>query len=192
MDDITGRLARRLRQEREARSWSLADLAERSNVSRAMISKIERGEASPTAELLNRLATGFGLTLASIFAEADPGLDPAAPRVARRAEQAEWRDPGTGYLRRNVSPPGAPALEIVEVQFPAGGRVVFDAYHETRIVQQLWLLEGAMELAVGDATFHLSAGDCLAMTLDQPVIFHNPGEAPARYAVVLARPEIRR
>lgn len=192
MDEITERLARRIRHEREERGWSLADLAERSGVSRAMISKIERGEASPTAELLNRLTTGFGLTLADIFAGENDTGDAAAPRLVRRADQPEWHDPGTGYIRRNISPPGAPGLEVVDVLFPAGGRVVFDAFHDAPILQQIWLLEGVMELTLGERSCRLEAGDCLAMTLGQPITFHNPGSATARYAVMLVRPEARR
>jgi transcriptional regulator with XRE-family HTH domain len=52
IDDPAPRIANRIRVEREQRSWSLADLSERSGVSRAMISKIERNEASPTATVL--------------------------------------------------------------------------------------------------------------------------------------------
>jgi transcriptional regulator with XRE-family HTH domain len=64
IDDVSDRIARRLRLERDSRSWSLADLAERSGVSRATISKIERAEVSPTAVVLVRLAAAFDLTLA--------------------------------------------------------------------------------------------------------------------------------
>ena len=55
MTDPTKSLAKRVHIEREARGWSLADLAKRSGVSRAMISKVERGEASPTAALLGQI-----------------------------------------------------------------------------------------------------------------------------------------
>nr|WP_029004653.1 helix-turn-helix domain-containing protein [Azorhizobium doebereinerae] len=192
MDVVTQTLARRVRQEREARGWSLAECAERSGVSRAMISKIERAEASPTAELLNRLATALGLTLAAIFADPEADADPAATRLARRAAQGEWRDPATGYLRRTVTPPGAPGAKIVEVEFPAHGRVVFDTVADIGIAQQVWMLEGEMELTLAGETHRLAAGDCLAMTLSQPVAFANPAGRPARYAVVLARPEARR
>src|SRR3954453_17265099 len=62
-NDPTHGISHRLRLEREARQWSLGTVAERSGVSKAMISKIERGEASPTAALLGRLSGAFGLTL---------------------------------------------------------------------------------------------------------------------------------
>src|SRR5580692_9656349 len=72
---VDASLSARVRLEREARNWTLADLATRSGISRAMLSKIERGEASPTAALLGRLSAAFGLTMSQLFAriEDEPG-----------------------------------------------------------------------------------------------------------------------
>ncbi len=71
VDDLSARLAQRLRLERDSRGWSLADLAERSGVSKATISKIERAEVSPTAVVLVRLASAFDLTLAGLMLRAE-------------------------------------------------------------------------------------------------------------------------
>ena len=70
-DESTARIARRIRLERDARGWSLADLAERSAVAKATISKIERAEMSPTAVTLLRLASAFDLTLAGLLLRAE-------------------------------------------------------------------------------------------------------------------------
>ncbi len=122
---MDARLAERLRGLRRERGLTLDGLAERAGVSRSMISLIERGESSPTASVLHRIATGLGATLASLFAEEER---PEASPVARRADQPAWRDPGTGYLRRNLSPPGFPSpIELVEVVLPPGARVAYDA-----------------------------------------------------------------
>ena len=44
--------------------------------------------------------------------------------VARAAAQPPWQDPGSGYVRRNVSPAGWPApFQIVDVHFPPRARV---------------------------------------------------------------------
>ena len=71
VDDTGARIAHRLRLERDARAWSLADLAERSGVAKATISKIEREEMSPTAVILVRLAAAFDLTLAGLLTRAE-------------------------------------------------------------------------------------------------------------------------
>jgi transcriptional regulator with XRE-family HTH domain len=185
---VNERIADRVRELRATRDLSLDELAAKSGVSRSMISLIERGESSPTAAVLEKLAAGLSVTLASLFdAPAAKGGVPPGP-VARRGDQPEWQDPASGYRRRNVSPPGVPQpMRIVEVHFPAGGRVAFDTgAREARVHQQVWVLDGAIDITVGAERHRLREGDCLAMQLDRPTMFHNPTRKPARYAVVIA------
>ena len=47
-------------------------------------------------------------------------------------------------------------------------------------------IDGAMELTVGPTQWRLETGDCLAMRLDQPIVYRNPTRKPARYLVALA------
>src|SRR5690242_8210511 len=119
--DPTESLAARIALEREARGWSLAELAERSGVSKAMISKIERGEASPTATLLGRLSGAFGLTLSTLLARAEQ----SGGRLLRAAEQPEWRDPETSYVRRQIAPRADLPVELIRIELPAGAAVSF-------------------------------------------------------------------
>lgn len=183
-EPLNERIAARVRALRAARGLSLEALATASGVSRSMISLVERGESSPTAVVLERLATGLGVPLASLFDAPQPTPDP----VSRRAQQAAWRDPQSGYLRRNVSPDGVDSpIRIVDVEFPPGARVAYETGpREPRVHQQVWVLEGCVEVTVGDDRHRLEAGDCLAHALDRPTAFHNPTRKPARYAVVLA------
>ena len=181
---LNDRIAQRVRDLRASRGLSLDALATHCGISRSMISLIERGESSPTAVLLEKLASGLGVPLASLFDEPRPRADP----VARAADQLAWKDPHSGYVRHNVSPSGVGSqIQIVEVSFPPGARVAYETGPREAVVhQQVWLLEGAIEIAVGDEQHRLAAGDCLAMVLDRPVSFHNPGRRTARYAVVLS------
>ncbi|HEX6850989.1 MAG TPA: XRE family transcriptional regulator [Candidatus Polarisedimenticolaceae bacterium] len=182
------RIAERVKDLRAARALSLEDLAQRCGVSRSMISLIERGESSPTAVVLEKLAAGLGVTLASLFDAPERPTAAASGPVARRSDQIEWKDPGSGYVRRNVTPVGAgQPMRIVEVHFPAGARVGFEAEsREAPIHQQVWILEGSMDVTTGKGRHRLKEGDCLAMELDGPTMFHNPTRRRARYAVVIA------
>lgn len=181
--DLNQLIAQRLHTLRQAHGLSLEALASRSGVSRSMISLIERGESSATAVVLEKLAAALGAPLASLFERPRSAPSP----VARAGEQPSWRDPQSGYRRRNVSPDGYPSpIRIVEVSFPPGARVAYETgAREVPTHQQVWVLEGAIEVNVGDTRHALQAGDCLAMKLDQPTLFHNPGRQPARYAVVI-------
>ncbi len=177
---------------RKARGHTLDALAQISGVSRSTISLIERGETSATAAVLGKLAQALQVPLASLFEEERSG-EVAQPLV-RAASQPRWQDPATGYVRRQLSPVGYPApLELVEVIFPSGQSVAFDhALRSHPLHQQLWMLEGSMQLALGGQHWALQAGDCLAMELNQTLVFSNTGNTPARYVLALVNPEFSR
>jgi transcriptional regulator with XRE-family HTH domain len=185
--DVNQRIAQQVRALRAAAGLSLDALAARSGVSRSMISLIERGQSSPTAVVLERLATGLGVTLATLFDGPPSNHDADPSPLARSAAQMPWRDTHSGYLRRNVSPPGSAwPLQLVDVRFPPKARVAYEtAAREPAVHQQVWVLEGRIDIAVGDQSHTLHDGDCLALTLDQPVSFHNPTRKTTRYLVAI-------
>ena len=181
---INVRIGNRVRALRMERGLSLDALAARSDVSRSMISVVERGESSATAVVLEKIATGLGVMLASLF---DDMQAPHSP-ISRGDERTTWSDPQSGYLRRNISPPNFPSpLRIVEVVLPAGARVAYETGpRETTIHQQIWVQEGSIEVTLGGAAYQLAADDCVAMQLDDAMVFFNPTDAPARYLVIIS------
>jgi transcriptional regulator with XRE-family HTH domain len=183
VDDLGARIARRLRLERDSRGWSLADLAEHSGVSKAMISKIERAEVSPTAVILVRLAGAFDLTLAGLMLRAEG----QGARLTRAAEQPRWRDPETGYLRRQVFGRPDHPLEIIRVELPAGRRVVLPASSYAHIRQAVWVQTGSLVIVEAGERHVLGAGDCLGFGSPSEVTFANETTASCAYVVVLAR-----
>jgi transcriptional regulator with XRE-family HTH domain len=180
--DIDQRIGARIRELRGRKGLTLDSLAERADVSRAMLSRIERGESSPTAQLMNKVCGGLGITLSTLFAET---AAPASP-LSRREAQPAWRDPASRYLRREVSPSGS-SIDIVEVEFPARRSVAFDNMRMPGIEQYIWVLDGRLEMEVAGETFRLAQGDCLRMHLDQPLVFRNPTRRQIRYAVIIDR-----
>jgi transcriptional regulator with XRE-family HTH domain len=189
--DINERIARNLNQLRHERGLSPDELADRSGVSRAMVYRIESGNSSPTAVVLNKLATGLGVLLPTLLGPGDykePRLNLRHP-VASRKTQATWQDPDSGYSRRTLTPSTADTpMQLSEIHFPAGARVTFEnAFGELKVLQQVWMLEGQMDIRLGEQIAHLRCGDCMAMTLDEPITFHNPGTQDARYLVAITR-----
>jgi transcriptional regulator with XRE-family HTH domain len=183
VDSIDSTIAARVRGERAARRWSLDDLAERSQVSKAMISKIERAEASPTAALLGRLSAAFGLTLSALLAEAEP---PHRGPV-RAADQPIWRDPATGYIRRQVAASPTIPIELVEVDLPPGASVSFPAASYRAMSHIVWVLAGRLTFVEGDVTHDLAAGDSLEFGPPADCTYRNDSAAACRYLVVLLR-----
>ena len=198
----------RLRGARRARDWPIDRLALASGVSRAMISKIERGESSPTAVVIGKLSAALELSVAELLAPAaaaetragappdgsaapdgaapPDGTVPAGGLVRRAADAPEWRDPDTGYLRRQLSTPRFP-VAVTEVVLPAGARVPYPAGAYAFIAQLVWVQSGQLTLADGPAVHVLSAGDTFELGEPRPREFRNESAGDCRYLVVVTR-----
>lgn len=183
VNDLDARIAHRVKLERELRGWSLGELATRSGVSKAMISRIERAETSATAALLGRLSAAFGLTLSTILARAEAG----SGRLARAAAQPIWQDPETGFTRRAISPGHAGILELVRGELPARAKVSYPAAAYAFIHQQIWVLSGTLRFTEGRETHDLGAGDCLELGSPADCSFENPADTPCAYLVALVK-----
>jgi transcriptional regulator with XRE-family HTH domain len=182
--DINGRIAARVRELRAEQGLSLDALAAKCDVSRSMLSLIERGESSPTAVVLEKVSMGLGVALASLFEDTAASVSP----VSHKEDRVSWKDPDTGYVRRNISPPNFPSpIQIVDVVLPAGARVAYETgARDASIHQQIWVQEGSIEVTLGKVTHKLNEDDCFAMQLNDQMVFRNRTRKPARYFVVIA------
>jgi transcriptional regulator with XRE-family HTH domain len=187
--NINVRIAARVRGLRSEQNLTLDTLAAQCGVSRSMLSLIERGESSPTAVVLEKIATGLGVSLAALFD------DPAAPAdpVARREDHSPWRDPESGYIRRNISPENYPSpIKIVEVVLPAKARIAYGSgSQDAPRAQQIWVQQGILDVTVGSVAYRLKEDDCLAMLLNVPISFHNRSQKLVRYIVVIGNERVR-
>lgn len=179
-DSINQRISARIRLERESRSWSLTDLAERAGVSRAMIHKIERGESSPTATLLGRLSGAFGISMSTLI----------AVLKCRRANcpvstiSPSGRDPQSHYLRRHVSPRSDLPIDLVQIELPAGSDIPMPASSYVQARQLIWLQQGELVFMEGDTRHEMKAGDCLELGPPNDCRFINETTQPCVYLVV--------
>ena len=184
-NDIESRLAQRLATLREERGLSLDELAAASGISRATLSRLERGENSPTAALLGKLCAVFGLPMSRLVAEAEaqPG------ELLRAADQPLWQDPDSGFRRRMVSPPARGfGVELVEGWLPAGALIDYPRAPLPGMEQHLWMLDGALDYTLDGVTHRLEAGDCLRFHLFGATRFSCPGPSPARYLIAICPP----
>jgi transcriptional regulator with XRE-family HTH domain len=179
--DLTASIAETVRAAREAEGLSANALAERSGVSRAMIAKVERAEAQPTAALLGRLSAALGLTLSELVARAEQ----SDRRLVRAAEQPTWTDPETGYRRRALSPVPGGLLELVEVELPDGAEIAYPADAYAFIHQQIWMLAGSLTIREDELVHELEVGDCLEFGAPSARTF--VARTACRYLVAITR-----
>jgi transcriptional regulator with XRE-family HTH domain len=173
-------IGRRFAERRAVLQLALDEVAARTGVSRAMISRIERGEVHASAVVLDKLCAGLGMTLSALFAPGTPS------QLARSADQPVWKDPVSGYVRREVAPSGTGSpVRIVEVEFPPGATVALEKSRHRLIDQHVWILAGQIEIALPDRVHSLATGDCLHVRPDDGITFRNVTGKSARYAVIL-------
>jgi transcriptional regulator with XRE-family HTH domain len=183
--NLDARLAARLASLRAERGWSLDILAERSGISRTTLSRLERGETSPTASLLGRLCTAYGRTMSRLIAETES----EAPQHIRAAAQTTWVDSETGFRRRGISPPASGLdAELVEAVLPAGAVISYAEPPVLGLEQHIWMLGGTLELTIDGKVHDLEPGDCLRFRLFGPSRFAASGPDDAHYALVVCRP----
>jgi transcriptional regulator with XRE-family HTH domain len=179
--DIDEHIAVRLKALRAERGWSLEQFAAASGVSRAMISRIERREASATAALLGRLCVALDVPLSEL-------LSPAAGRsgfLTRKSGRSHWRDPATGFTRAIVSPrTGGSTVEVIEVELPPATQVDYSLGQDVRYSQHIVVLSGRLRVTQQEET-ELEPGDALFMTPAGRTRFHNRADRPCRYLVVV-------
>ena len=176
------RIAQRLRSLRAERKWSLDELARRSEVSRATLSRLENAEVSPTASVLGKLSAAFGLTMSRLMHMVE---DDFAPLI-RRDAQPVWTDATIGFRRRSVSPPAHTlAAELLACELEPGARIAYEEPPRPGLEHHLLLLEGQLAVSVGGQTHALRAGDCLRYQLFGASAFATPKNSGARYILAI-------
>ncbi len=182
LDNLSHRLAARLNELRHERGWSLDQLADHSDISRATLSRMEKGEVSPTAETLGRLCAAYGLPMSRLLMMVEDSFDARVPTD----RQPVWRDPETGFTRRSVSPPAQGLSgEVLEGYLPPGTIISYDAPPRAGQEHHLIMLEGELTVNVDDTPHTLSIGDCLRYHLSGPTRFETPTASAARYLLAL-------
>ena len=179
---IDQRIAQRLKALRGERGWSLDELARRSGVSRATLSRLENAEVSPTASVLGKLCAAYGLTMSRLMHMVEGDFRP----LVRRDAQPVWLDPEVGFRRRSVSPPSQTlAAEGLECELEPATRITYDEPPRPGLEHHLLLLDGALTVTVGGQTHVLRPGDCLRYQLFGPSAFETPAHCGARYVLFM-------
>jgi transcriptional regulator with XRE-family HTH domain len=175
-------IAARLKALRVERNWSLEELARRSGVSRATLSRLENAEVSPTASVLGRLCAAYGMAMSRLMRMVEDEFEP----LIRREAQWVWRDQDVAFERRSVSPPNASLSgEVIECRIGAGTRIAYPEPSKPGLEHHLVMLEGQLSLTVGNAVHELRSGDCLRYALHGATEFATPETVGARYILFM-------
>ncbi|MGW8355655.1 helix-turn-helix domain-containing protein [Streptomyces wedmorensis] len=186
-DDLAGAFGGNVRRRREEAGLTLEQLSTQSSVSRAMLSKVERGEKSPTIGVASKIAHALDASLSDLIGAPAAAASGVAV-VMRKSDRPVFRDPETGFERHIVSAaPGAGRAEMVVHHLPAQVSTGLLPAYPPGTEKQLVVLEGALTVAVGGISETLNAGDSLFFQADADHGFANRTHAPCEYIMVISR-----
>lgn len=167
-----------MRQDAKLTSDQLAEL---SGVSRAMISKIERGVSVPTATVLGKLAAALKVSLSQLLGTPHS----RGPKLVQRHEQLVFRDPETGFERRSLSPLFEDgAVDLAFNVLPAGRSASFPAHH-AGMEEYLVVQDGTLTVIVDGEAFTVAAGDTLFYPSNRTHEFRNEASEPVSFFIVI-------
>ncbi len=178
----SGRLGERLRALRRERGLTLEVLAGRSGVSRAMISKLERGEKNPTLVVAAKVAEGLEVSLSQLVGVEEGRAVVVVPRERRMI----MRDPETGFERQLLSPSfGGRGIEFVRNVVPEGSSSGEFPPHRRGVAEYVVVERGRLRAYIGGEDYLLDEGDALYFEADVPHRFENAGEGECSYYLVI-------
>ncbi|MGH3095935.1 MAG: helix-turn-helix domain-containing protein [Streptosporangiales bacterium] len=180
-------IAERVREFRAALGWSVTQLAERSGLSKSMLSKIENAKASSSLGTLARLSEALSVPVTAFFRGLDEEHDVLHIKAGRGLD-IEHRGSRSGSRYQLLGRMRYPydLLEPVLVTITRRSKI-FPLYQHQG-TELLYILEGKMTYSVGDDRYDLDLGDALQFAGEVP---HGPvemGELPVRFLTIKALP----
>lgn len=186
--EVNELIGARVRQHRTGRGWTLDDLAGHSGVSRRQLINIEHGEGNPSIATLLRLSDALGIGLTVLVDVQRPALSSI---TAAGQAPVLWRGPhgGQALLVAGIQPPDV--VELWDWTLAPGEDHRSEA-HSPGTRELLLVLEGRVDLTVGDRTDQLVAGDAATFAGDVPHGYSTPTDAidPARFTLTVFEPNV--
>ncbi len=177
------RLGANLKALRMIKGLKLRDLSGRVGCSESLISKIENGVALPSVTVLHKIVSALNVSMAALFADenADRGI------VARGGKRPAFSiDKAGSQLERLIPAEGRHLLEgNLHILAPGGGSEGLLSHDGEEVG---FVVEGELELTVGDRTYLLAAGDSFTFRSEIPHSYRNPAKKHARIVWVSTPP----
>ena len=169
-----------LRRVRQKQGLSIERLAEKSRVSRAMLSQIELGQSTPTVNIVWKIATALDVPFSALL-----GDEPKAnTSVVRRAESRVLTSNKNAFTSRALFPAhGASPGELYELRFAPESREESEA-HAAGTTEHIVIVEGQLIITAGER-YVLEAGDAIVFEADVPHTYENVQKKEAQAMLVM-------
>lgn len=171
---------------RKQRNLTLEQLAERSGVSKSMLSQIERGQTNPTFGTLWNLTRALGIEITDLMAGHQQQHSNAVSLEHVQANMTPMIKSPNGQCRLRILSPVSTAgsTEWYEMIIEPGG-ILDSQPHSHGTIEHLTCLEGSLQVGVGDSESVIHAGDTLRYPADITHYIRNIDKAPSSAILVV-------
>lgn len=177
----------RVKQQRNARRWTLDRLATAAAVSRRMLVNVEQGTVNPSVGTLLRLSDALGVGLPEL-------VEPPAPRSIRVTRFGDgpqlWSGAHGGHGSLVANAPTPDTLELWDWTLMPGEAHESDP-HARGTRELLQVIEGTLVVECGGESSTLGSGDALAFPGDEPHAYRNTSPSAVRFALTVFEPLAR-
>jgi len=184
--ELAGVIGARVRVERQARRWTLDQLAEVAGVSRRMVVNVEQGAVNPSVGTLLRISDALGIGLPALVEPAPS----ASARVTRHGEGAVlWTSEfgGRGVLVAGTGPPDV--VELWDWTLGPEDHHVSET-HAVGTKELVQVLSGTVTIEVAEKSHVLDVGDAITFPGDVPHSYVNAGTQHTRFMLAVFEPRV--
>lgn len=187
MTDLILAIGKKIRDLRNEKKLTLAELSGKINVSPSLISQLERGGINPSISLLKSISDVFEIPLSFLLGEEEAAIKQPSPIVTAKERKVVMWEGGIRFAL--LSRAHDLGCEFIYNEWPPGSSTGKERYIHDGVESGI-ILEGEMELELGDEVYRLKPGDSITFRCDVPHRLSNRGKKTAKGVWVNSRPWI--
>jgi transcriptional regulator with XRE-family HTH domain len=176
-------LGTRLRNTRRSKGWTLREIAERAGITESFLSQLERDVSSPSIATLQRICRAMGVSIGEVLEEGQP-----VARLVRASDRRTVQYPGLKARDEFLTADLHGRLQLILSTVEPGGGTGAESYAHESDEECVLILEGSLDLWVGEEHYRLEEGDALVYPSRTPHRNTNNGDRPTRILFCLTPP----
>jgi transcriptional regulator with XRE-family HTH domain len=176
-----------IREARKAHKLTLEQVSERSNVSKSMLSQVERGTVNPTFAVVWNIMQALGLEMSDLIEESFVSTSPIIEHT--HSYSTPTRKSQDGLVTLSMLSPYRTVLPVewYDMRLEAGGKLASDS-HASGTYEHLTCLDGSIAVMIEETCIEGQTGDTLRYRADQPHTIFNPTGTSSRALLLVALP----
>ncbi|WP_077605071.1 helix-turn-helix domain-containing protein [Oceanobacillus sojae] len=180
MKEFTDHIGKNLQTIRKERSLSLDKTAKITEVSKAMLAQIERGDSVPTVTTLWKIANGLKVSFSSLISQ-----QTGAIRVIKKQDRHLVTEEENHY-RVHIVVPFSPEkqFEVFSVELDPGNEQK-SLPHNPGVEEHVFVKEGQLEMDIDGNVEAVAKDDAIIFNGNQPHIYRNIGDEVLHLLVLI-------